>query len=58
MLLTNKRGMLRNKSDWDSHFMCTMNNRPYGMWINFEEAKEKGREDTLREIDEMLMKLI
>lgn len=58
MLLTNKRDLTRGKAPFDQDFLCTNRGVPVGIWINVEKSIERGREETLKEIDAMLIKLI
>lgn len=38
--LTGKRDVIRNKADFDDHFVCTNRGSAHGIWINWEKASE------------------
>ena len=52
--LASKRQVLRNKADFENHFICTMEKAPYGVWLNVNKLGELSKEERVQLLSEVL----
>lgn len=58
MNLESKREVLRNTANFKEHFLCTLDEVNYGVWLNVDKAREEGIESTLKEVAELLTEIL